>query len=102
MQGTTADFIPNRLITERMPDEVCGLNIEFNHDLMEIVKATACEVIARRICHKASRDRLTYVMSHRYQIVESDGDLSGKESAMEIAIDSHWFVRSPLVYSNAV
>ncbi|EIN10527.1 calcium activated cation channel [Punctularia strigosozonata HHB-11173 SS5] len=52
-------------------------------------RAIACEVIARRVCHQAPRDRLTYMMSHRYQIIESDGDNSDKESAVEIAIDSH-------------
>jgi hypothetical protein len=54
--------------------------------------ALACEVLARRIAHQAPRERLTYMMSNRYQTVDWDGDESNLVSALEIAVDSHWYV----------
>jgi hypothetical protein len=40
--------------------------------------------------HQAPRERLSYMMSNRYQAVDWDGDESDLTSALEIAIDSHW------------
>ncbi|KAF5363683.1 hypothetical protein D9756_000150 [Leucocoprinus leucothites] len=52
-------------------------------------RAVACEVLARRIAHLFPRDKLTDVMSTRYQHLQVDGDLSETASALETAIDQH-------------
>ncbi|KXN86125.1 Calcium channel YVC1 [Leucoagaricus sp. SymC.cos] len=52
-------------------------------------RAVACEVLARRIAHLFPRDKLTDVMSTRYQHLQVDGDLSETASALEMAIDQH-------------
>ncbi|KZT29239.1 hypothetical protein NEOLEDRAFT_1174961 [Neolentinus lepideus HHB14362 ss-1] len=52
-------------------------------------RAIACEVIARKIIHQAPSDRLKSIMSTRFQIQETDGDVSEMTSALELAIDSH-------------
>ncbi|TFK55588.1 hypothetical protein OE88DRAFT_1622056 [Heliocybe sulcata] len=52
-------------------------------------RAVACEVLARKIIHQAPSDRLKSIMSTRFQIKESDGDVSEMTSALELAIDSH-------------
>jgi hypothetical protein len=52
--------------------------------------AVACEVLARRIVHKAPLDRLTTIMSTRFKHVRPDGDSSDMASALEVAIDTHW------------
>ncbi|EPQ59899.1 hypothetical protein GLOTRDRAFT_35258 [Gloeophyllum trabeum ATCC 11539] len=52
-------------------------------------RATACEVLARRILHQAPSDRLKSIMSTRFRIMEADGDVSEMTSALELAIDSH-------------
>ncbi|KAK7060397.1 Calcium channel yvc1 [Paramarasmius palmivorus] len=52
-------------------------------------RGIACEVLARRIVHKTSPDRLTAVMSTRYRHIQIDGDESDLTSALEMAIDSH-------------
>ena len=54
--------------------------------------ATACEVLARRIIHVSPPDRITSMLSTRYTHKEVDGDNSDKTSALEMAIDSHWYV----------
>lgn len=51
--------------------------------------ATACEVLARRIVHNASPDRLQSLMSTRFRHREWDGDPSNLSSALELAIDQH-------------
>lgn len=43
--------------------------------------AIACEVLARRIVHSLSVDRLESVMSTRYRYREEDGDISSPVSA---------------------
>ena len=53
-------------------------------------EATACEVLARRVIHRAPSDRITSMMSTRFKHLEVDGDESEKVSALEMAIDSHW------------
>ena len=52
-------------------------------------RATACEVIARRITHIVPRHRLQSVMSTRFRWRESDGDASAAACALETAIDQH-------------
>ncbi|KAI0346876.1 calcium activated cation channel [Trametopsis cervina] len=54
-----------------------------------LCRATACEVLARRIVHVTPPDRITPVLSTRYTHRELDGDRSDKSSALEMAIDSH-------------
>ncbi|KAI0321937.1 calcium activated cation channel [Amylostereum chailletii] len=51
-------------------------------------RAVACEVLARRIIHKAPSDRLVTIISTRYRHLQSDGDVE-LSSALELAIDSH-------------
>jgi len=53
--------------------------------------AVACEVLARRIVHQAPKERLTSIMSTRFKHVRFDGDESNMSSALEMAIDSHWY-----------
>ncbi|KAF8507846.1 calcium activated cation channel [Hysterangium stoloniferum] len=50
-------------------------------------RATACEVLARRIVHNIGPDRLNSVMSTRYRYLEADGDPSNPSSALEYAVD---------------
>lgn len=59
--------------------------------MMFDVKAIACEVLARKITHHAPSDRLSVIMSTRYQHRQSDGDIE-MSSALELAIDTHWWV----------
>jgi hypothetical protein len=62
-----------------------------------IWKAIACEVLARRIVHLASPDRMFVIMSSRFQHRQVDGDESEMSSALEMAIDSHWQVMNMVV-----
>ena len=57
-----------------------------------LVIATACEVLARRVIHQAPPEKLQDIMSARFRHKEVDGDISGRVSALEMAIDSHWCV----------
>ncbi|EIW66614.1 hypothetical protein TREMEDRAFT_74757 [Tremella mesenterica DSM 1558] len=52
-------------------------------------RATACEVLARRIVHNLPADRLESVMSTRFRYRDSDGDVSAATSLLETAIDQH-------------
>ncbi|KAJ7068566.1 calcium activated cation channel [Mycena amicta] len=52
-------------------------------------RATACEVLARRIVHMAPPETLNELMSTRFQHIQVDGDKSDMSSALEMAIDSH-------------
>ncbi|KAJ7686075.1 calcium activated cation channel [Mycena rosella] len=52
-------------------------------------RATACEVLARRIVHMAPPETLNAIMSTRFQHIQADGDRSDMSSALEMAIDSH-------------
>jgi len=63
--------------------------------------AVACEVLARKMVHLFPRDKLTDVMSTRYQHLQSDGDVSDPASALEMAIDQHWYVIWLLEYEDA-
>lgn len=58
-----------------------------------LVRAMACEVLARRIVHNLPAGRLESVMSTRFRYRESDGDASAPVSALETAIDQHCTVR---------
>ncbi|KAJ7786312.1 hypothetical protein B0H16DRAFT_1355621 [Mycena metata] len=52
-------------------------------------RATACEVLARRIVHIAPPETLNSIMSTRFQHIQVDGDESDMSSALEMAIDAH-------------
>ncbi|KAI1796187.1 calcium activated cation channel [Ganoderma leucocontextum] len=52
-------------------------------------RATACEVLARRVVHCAPPEKISTIMCNRYRHKELDGDISGRTSALEAAIDSH-------------
>ncbi|OJT05336.1 Calcium channel YVC1 [Trametes pubescens] len=52
-------------------------------------RATACEVLARRVVHQAPPEKIPAIMSMRFRHKEVDGDVSGRISALEMAIDSH-------------
>ncbi|KZV77107.1 calcium activated cation channel [Peniophora sp. CONT] len=54
-------------------------------------RATACEVLARRIVHKAPSDKWATLLSTRYKYRHSDGDIE-VASALEVAIDTHCLV----------
>lgn len=58
-----------------------------------LCRATACEVLARRIVHNLQVDRLESVMSTRFRYRESDGAVSAPTSCLETAIDQHCTVR---------
>ena len=57
----------------------------------EHLLATACEVLARRVVHFAAPERVSTIMCARFRHKEIDGDISGRTSALETAIDSHWY-----------
>lgn len=48
--------------------------------------------MARRILHQSPGDRITAIMSTRFKHRQVDGDESEMSSALEMAIDSHWYV----------
>lgn len=52
--------------------------------------AIACEVLARRVIHRAAPEKIHTMMSTRFVHREVDGDESDRLSAIELAIDSHW------------
>ncbi|KAF7301930.1 hypothetical protein MIND_00759100 [Mycena indigotica] len=52
-------------------------------------RATACEVLARRIVHMVPDDTLNELVSTRFQHIQVDGDKSDMCSALEMAIDTH-------------
>ncbi|GBE79923.1 calcium activated cation channel [Sparassis crispa] len=55
-------------------------------------RATACEVLARRVVHQAGPDRISHMLSTRFRHSEPDGDMSENASALELAIDSHCII----------
>lgn len=55
--------------------------------------AIACEVLARRILHRAAPDRLISIMSMRYRHLDRGGEDSDMTSALELAIDTNRFVQ---------
>ncbi|KAG5342321.1 hypothetical protein C0989_003451 [Termitomyces sp. Mn162] len=68
-------------------------------------RAIACEVLARRIVHLSPPDRLRSIMSSRYQHRQLGGGESDMTSALEVAIDSHWYatytVQCTMIYIKA-
>nr|GAT53044.1 predicted protein [Mycena chlorophos] len=82
---------------EALPYCLLRARAEFMHDADErpadygenLGRATACEVIARRIVHMAPPESLNEFMSNRFQHIQADGDKSDMSSALEMAIDSH-------------
>ena len=55
-----------------------------------VLSAAACEAFARKVVHQAPREKLTTLMSTRFKHRQPDGDIE-MSSALEIAIDSHWY-----------
>ncbi|KDR83970.1 hypothetical protein GALMADRAFT_236519 [Galerina marginata CBS 339.88] len=90
-RGAAGDF------TEALPYCLLRARAEFmwdaNHNPADFGenrgRATACEVLARRIVHLAEPDRIRAIMSTRYQHRQIDGDESEMSSALEMAIDQH-------------
>jgi len=74
--------------------EVCRFlyPVHVHLSMSSSLSAVACEVLARKIVHLFPRDKLTDVMSTRYQHLQSDGDVSDPASALEMSIDQHWYV----------
>ena len=58
-------------------------------------RAIACEVLARRVVHLSPPDRLNDIMSTRFSHLEWDGEQSDLSTALELAIDSHWYGLGP-------
>ncbi|KAF9057937.1 calcium activated cation channel [Panaeolus papilionaceus] len=54
-----------------------------------LARATACEVLARRIVHLTEPGRIKDIMSTRFKHRQIDGDESEMSSALEMAIDQH-------------
>ncbi|PPQ64620.1 hypothetical protein CVT24_008357 [Panaeolus cyanescens] len=54
-----------------------------------LARATACEVLARRIVHLTEPGRIKDIMSKRFKHRQIDGDESEMSSALEMAIDQH-------------
>ncbi|KZT60703.1 calcium activated cation channel [Calocera cornea HHB12733] len=54
-----------------------------------MARAIACEVLARKLVHVVSPERLNHVMSKRFRYKTWDGDESSAVSALETAIDQH-------------
>ncbi|KAI0751001.1 calcium activated cation channel [Daedaleopsis nitida] len=52
-------------------------------------RAIACEVLARRALHQAPPEQVQSILSARFRHKEIDGDISGRSSALEMAIDTH-------------
>jgi len=67
------------------------MNPHFNNWDSLCVLATACEVLARRIVHLAEPEKIKNILSNRYQHRRVDGDESEMSSALELAIDQHWY-----------
>ncbi|KAG6910952.1 hypothetical protein DXG01_006006 [Tephrocybe rancida] len=83
--------------TEALPYCLLRARAEFmwdaNHNPADfgenVGRATACEVLARRIVHMSPPERLRSIMSSRFKHRQVDGDESDMSSALEVAIDSH-------------
>lgn len=52
-------------------------------------RAVACEVLARRIVHQSSSEKMTPMVTTRYRHRHVDGEISVASSALEIAIDNN-------------
>jgi len=81
-------------IMKKITVEVCRFlyPVHVHLSMSSSLSAVACEVLARKIVHLFPRDKLTDVMSTRYQHLQSDGDVSDPASALEMSIDQHWYV----------
>lgn len=77
---------------EKIEEEVSAHTVSFREFLSTSSAAIACEVLARRIVHLAEPDRVKDIMAKRYQHRQIDGDESEMSSALEMAIDQHWYV----------
>ncbi|KAM6496066.1 hypothetical protein JOM56_008772 [Amanita muscaria] len=63
-------------------------------------RATACEVLARRIVHISPKDRLINILSTRFEYGhEGSSDLA---SALEMAIDQNWFCDVQLTFRSTI
>ncbi|KAJ7682507.1 calcium activated cation channel [Mycena polygramma] len=86
--GDFADALPYCLLRAR-----AEFMWDANHNPADygenLGRATACEVLARRIVHMAPPDALNRIMSTRFQHIQVDGDMSDMSSALEMAIDAH-------------
>ena len=89
-------------ITERTEAEVFFISILCNLFQSHVLLAIACEVLARRIVHLAEPDRIKAIMSTRYQHRQIDGEESEMSSALEMAIDQHWFASNSFIVRNYV
>lgn len=83
-----------RIMTKIM-DEVCialttSTLFSKTHLHRVLSSAIACEVLARRVLHRAPLDRQNPVMTTRFRHTTWDGDNSDLTSALELAIDTHW------------
>ena len=58
-------------------------------------RAIACEVIARRVVHLSPPDRLNDIMSTRFRHLGWSGEESELSTALELAIDTHWYLPRP-------
>lgn len=65
-----------------------------------MLKAFACEVLARRIVHLSAHDSLAGIMSKRFRHRQADGGESELSSALETAIDSNWYYQFLVATSN--
>ncbi|KAI0363530.1 calcium activated cation channel [Pilatotrama ljubarskyi] len=54
-----------------------------------ICRAIACAVLARRVTHQAPPDKMGLLMSTRFRYRRPDGKISGRASALELAVDTH-------------
>ncbi len=81
-----------RLTTTKTKAEVRCPATPFHCPLYVLIlfEATACEVLARRVVHQAPPEKIPAIMSMRFRHKEVDGDVRGRISALEMAIDSHW------------
>ena len=91
-----------RRTTRRMFAEVCTSVRSFPHAFTDTGLATACEVLARRVIHVSPPDRITSMLSTRYTHREVDGDEGDKTSALEMAIDSHWYTAYALIEASSL
>lgn len=77
----------------RIMDEVSTFAVHRTiHVQHKMLSAIACEVLARKIVHVTPPHRLASVMSTRYRHRQRDGDISSLGSALELAIDQHWYI----------
>ncbi|GJJ07175.1 hypothetical protein Clacol_001375 [Clathrus columnatus] len=54
-----------------------------------LCRATACEIIARKLIHIVGPERLASIMSTRYRYRDNEGNISSPSSVFEFAVDKH-------------